>query len=189
MAAKKPNAKKRAAKRRSTVSKARRTPVTRKPSRGGLGRRVAVAMGTFAARQGAKHTETKRSRRDAAILRRTHRGCATCGGAGVIYKRKKDGSYAGSKTCPAKPQTMKVSKVEIAVTSRFGPDKTSGLCGWRCPCGKREKPRYRTSKEATQALRAHEKKRHGDQTIGGAWYAQIPATTTPSKPLTAATAA
>lgn len=188
MAAKKPTAKKRAAKRRATASKARRQPVARKPRRGGLGRRAAVALGTLAVRQSAKHIQTKRSRRDAAILRATHAGCSTCGGAGVIYKRKTDGSYAGSKTCPAKPKTMKVSKVKISVASRFGPDKTAGLCGWRCPCGKREKPRYRTSKEATQALRAHEKKKHSGTTVGGAWYAQIPATAAPGKALTPAAA-
>ncbi|MFE9621969.1 hypothetical protein [Streptomyces sp. NPDC006527] len=33
-------------------------------------------------------------------------------------------------------------------------------------------PRYRDAKEATKALRVHEKKRHGGKTVGGAWYAQ-----------------
>lgn len=180
MAARKPTAKKRATKRRSTASKARRRPVARKPRRGGLGRRAAVGLGTFAARQSARHIEVRRSRRDAAILRAAHAGCSKCGGAGVIYKRAKDGSYAGSKTCTAKPTTMRVSKIRVAVESRVGVDKTSGLCGWRCPCGKHQKPRYRTSKEATAALRAHEKKRHGGTTVGGAWYAQIPANTAPT---------
>jgi len=188
MAAKRTTAKKRATKRRSTASKARRAPVARKPRRGGAGRRLAVSMGTFANRQAKKHTAIKRSRRDAAILRATHAGCDKCGGVGVIYKRKKDGSYAGSKTCTAKPKTMRPSRVQVAVTARFGPDKTSGLCGWRCPCHKSEKPRYRTSKEATAALRAHEKKKHGGQSVGGTWYLQIPAATQPSKTLAAAAA-
>lgn len=188
MAAGRSTAKKRSTKRRTTATKARRAPVTRKPRRGGIGRRLAISMGSFAARQSKKHQAVKRSRRDAAILRATHAGCSKCGGAGVIYKRKKDGSYAGSKTCPAKPQTLKPSRVQVAVTSRFGPDKTSGLCGWRCPCRKSEKPRYRNSREATAALRAHEKKRHGGQSIGGTWFLQVPAAASPqpSKTLAAA---
>src|SRR5256885_10644054 len=32
--------------------------------------------------------------------------------------------------------------------SRMGADKRTGLVGWTCPCGKKEKPRYRDAKTA-----------------------------------------
>lgn len=185
MAARKPTASKRATKRRSTAATARRTPVSRtastRQSKKPLGHRVIVRVGRAAARQQTRQRDIRRSRRDAAILRTTHAGCSKCGGAGVIYKRKKDGSYAGSKSCPAKPAVAKVSRLQVAVASRVGPDKTAGLCGWTCPCGKRQKPRYRDSKEATKALRVHEKRRHGGVSVGGAWFAQIPTNAAPSK--------
>ncbi|MFE9337745.1 hypothetical protein [Streptomyces sp. NPDC007063] len=162
----------------------RRKPVSRaragtKPRRGGLRQRAAIRMAKFIAKQGEKHLNTRRTRRDAAILRATHADCAKCGGTGTLYTKAKDGSFSGSKPCPAKPKTMKVSKTQIAIASRVGADKTSGLCGWKCPCGKQEKPRYRTAKDATKALRTHERRIHGGASVGGAWYAQIP---TASKP-------
>lgn len=175
MAAKRKTTAKRTAKRRTTASKARRKPITRKPRRGGLGQRAAIALATAVARHGEKHTAVRQSRRDAAILRITHAGCDTCGGTGTLYTKRKDGSFSGSKPCPAKPKTMKVSRTRIALASRIGADKTSGLCGWRCPCGKSEKPRYRDAKAATAALRTHERRVHGGATVGGTWYAQIPA--------------
>ncbi|MEU2724057.1 hypothetical protein [Streptomyces smyrnaeus] len=171
--------------RRKPVSRAR---AGRKPRRGGLGQRAAVRLATFIAKQGEKHLNTRRTRRDAAILRATHAGCAKCGGTGTIYTKNKDGSFSGSKACTAKPTTMKVSKTQVAMASRFGADKTSGLCGWKCPCGKQEKPRYRTAKDATKALRTHERRIHGGASVGGAWYAQIPTTGKP-KQLESSTAA
>lgn len=194
MAARKSSTKKRAAARRSTATQARRKPAarTRRPvartaskrrAKKTLTRRAVIGVGRVAAQHQTKRRDIKRARKDAAILRATHAGCAQCGGAGVIYKRAKDGSFAGSKSCPAKPKTMKVSKTRVAVTSRFGADKVSGLCGWKCPCGKRERPRYRDSKEATKALREHERKRHGGKSVGGTWIAQIPANAAPAKPV------
>ena len=51
-------------------------------------------------------------------------------------------------------------------------DRNTGLIGWACPCGKKQKPRYRDAKEATKALRTHERQKHGGKSVGGAWYAQ-----------------
>lgn len=178
MAAKKTTPRKRAAKRRGRASKTPRKPIARKPRKGGMSRRLAVWFGGMAASHSRKHLALKRARRDAAILRATHAGCAKCGGTGTLYTKAKDGSFAGSKPCPAKPAVTRVSRTRVAIESRFGPDKNSGLCGWSCPCGKREKPRYRDAKTATAALRQHERTRHGGTTVGGAWYAQIPAQTT-----------
>jgi uncharacterized protein (DUF983 family) len=117
-----------------------------------------------------------RSRKDAAILRATHEGCPRCKGNGQIFTKGKDGSFTGSKPCPAKPTREKVSRWEINRAARVGGDKRSGLCGAGCPCGWKEKPRYRDAKEATKALRVHEKKRHGGKSVGGTWYAQVPKT-------------
>jgi hypothetical protein len=163
---------------------ARRT--TRKPSaRSHPARRVKIPKkaGPLHARLGAKlalvavshldtHTDLLQSRKDAAILRATHKGCPTCKGNGQIFTKGKDGSFTGSKPCPAKPTKQRTSRWEVYKASRFGADKNTGLVGWACPCGKKEKPRYRDARLATKALRAHEKKKHGGQTVGGAWYAQ-----------------
>lgn len=171
--------------RRKTTTTRRKTTtrkaVTRKPRRGGFWQRRAVSLAQLAAKQGEKHTTAVRSRKDAAILRATHAGCTRCGGTGTLYTQsKKTGAFTGSKPCPAKPTVAKVSRTRVAVEARFGPDKTSGLIGWNCPCGKREKPRYRDAKTATTALRTHERQKHGGTTVGGGWYAQVPASTAPS---------
>jgi len=113
-----------------------------------------------------------RSRKDAAILRATHEGCPRCHGNGQIFTKGKDGSFTGSKPCPAKPTKTKVSKWEINKAARAGASKRTGLVGWSCPCGKKEKPRYRDAKTATAALRTHEKAKHGGASVGGTWYAQ-----------------
>jgi hypothetical protein len=118
------------------------------------------------------HSDTVRSRKDAAILRATHQGCPTCHGNGQIFTKGKNGSFTGSKRCPAKPTKQRVSKWAVYKASRFGADKNTGLVGWACPCGKKEKPRYRDAKEATKALRTHERQKHGGKSVGGAWYAQ-----------------
>ncbi|MFI1928332.1 hypothetical protein [Streptomyces sp. NPDC020377] len=166
---------------RRTTAKPRRKPSARSHP----ARRVKIPKkaGPLHARLGAKlalvavshldtHTDLLRSRKDAAILRATHEGCPTCKGNGQIFTKGKDGSFTGSKPCPAKPTKQRVSKWAVYKASRFGADKSTGLVGWACPCGKKEKPRYRDARMATKALRAHEKKKHGGQTVGGAWYAQ-----------------
>jgi hypothetical protein len=120
----------------------------------------------------AEHRDVIRSRKDAAILRATHEGCPTCKGNGQIFTKGKDGTFTGSKPCPAKPTRTTVSRWEINKAARMGADKSTGLIGWSCPCGKKEKPRYRDAKEATKALRTHERQKHGGKTVGGTWYAQ-----------------
>lgn len=120
----------------------------------------------------ADRRSVMQSRKDAAILRATHEGCPTCHGNGQIFTKGKDGSFTGSKPCPAKPTKEKVSRAEINRAARMGADKRTGLVGWTCPCGKKEKPRYRDAKTATAALRAHEKAKHGGKSVGGTWYAQ-----------------
>lgn len=159
---------------------AARTSVTRRPprSRGPLNRFV-LWCARIVARHAARHTAVVRSRRDAAILRATHEGCATCNGTGTVYTKDKHGTFSGSKPCPAKPVTTSVSRTKVAAAARFGVDRNSGLIGWRCPCGSKEKPRYRDAKTATAALRTHERQKHGGHTIGGAWYAQLPEGTQP----------
>lgn len=136
----------------------------------------------------ADHQDVVRSRKDAAILRATHQGCPKCGGNGQIFTKGKNGEFTGSKPCPAPATTQKVSRWAIYKASRFGADKNTGLIGWACPCGKKEKPRYRDAREATKALRTHERQKHGGKTVGGAWYAQTadgtPAPTTEAKPST-----
>ena len=188
MAARKPAARKRTPpRRRKPVSRAR---ATRRPCSGPIGRRAATWLAFFVAKHGEKHLQTVNSRKDAAILRMTHEGCKRCKGNGQIFTKGKDGSFTGSKPCPAKPTKAKASRLKVAVAARFGPDKNSGLIGWACPCGKKEKPRYRDAKLATKALRTHERKKHGGQTVGGAWYAQVPegadpkATTPSAAPVT-----
>jgi hypothetical protein len=154
---------------------AARTPVTRRPPRGrGPMHRLAAWCARILAHRAARHRTAVRSRKDAAILRVTHAGCGTCHGTGTVYTKDKHGTFTGSKACPAKPATMKVSRVKVAAAARVGVDKRSGLIGWRCPCGAKEKPRYRDAKAATAALRTHERARHGGTTVGGSWYAQLP---------------
>lgn len=169
--------KRRPARRRTTArkSKVARKPITRRPTRH---KKISYRMALWFARGVAGFAEdrraTVRSRRDAAILRATHAGCTRCKGTGTLYTKGKDGRLTGSKPCPAKPTATKVSRTQIAIASRVGPDKRSGLIGWSCPCGKREKPRYRDAKTATKALRAHERAKHGGVSVGGTWYAQVP---------------
>jgi len=177
MATKKPATRRKAPARRPAA----RTSVTRRPPRGRSRlNRFVLWCARIVARHAARHTAVVRSRRDAAILRAAHEGCGTCHGTGTLYTKDKHGTFSGSKPCPAKPATMKISRTKVAATSRFGVDKNSGLIGWRCPCGAKEKPRYRDAKTATAALRTHERKRHGGTTVGGAWYAQLPEGTKPA---------
>jgi len=179
-------AKKRPAARRTA---ARRSAARRKPAAGkrlsvrprgkSFPERMAIRLALFIARQAEGRRATVRTRKDAAILRATHAGCAKCHGTGTIYTKGKDGNFTGSKPCPAKPATNSVSRAAVARQARFGPDKRSGLIGWQCPCGKREKPRYRDAKTATGALRTHERNTHAGVSVGGSWYAQLPETAKP----------
>lgn len=166
----------------------RRKPVPR--ARIGKGLKVPKTVppharfGMWLALQAASQMDARKTvvmtRKDAAILRDTHEGCPTCHGNGQIFTKGKDGSFTGSKPCPAKPTKAKAGRVKVALAARFSPDKRTGLVGWTCPCGKKEKPRFRDAKEATKALREHEEKKHGGKTVGGAWYGQAanqPATT------------
>lgn len=162
---------KRATKRRKTAAK--RTPIQRATRPGGTGQKAATWLALTMAKYAQKHTQTTMSRRDAAILRITHEGCPTCKGNGQIFTKGKDGAFTGSKPCPAKPTRQKASRMQVAIASRFGADKSSGLFGWTCPCGKKEKPRFRDAKEATKALRTHERQKHGGKSVGGAWYGQV----------------
>lgn len=165
---------------RRTAPARRRKPSARKhparrvkiPRGGPIHARIGAKMVLFAVSHLDDHSDVIRSRKDAAILRATHEGCPKCGGNGQIFTKGKDGSFTGSKPCPAKPTKQKVSKWAVYKASRFGADKNTGLVGWACPCGKKEKPRFRDAKEATKALRNHEKQKHGGKSVGGAWYAQ-----------------
>ncbi|MFG3488536.1 hypothetical protein [Streptomyces sp. NPDC047972] len=189
MAASKPTARKKTtATRRKTVQRATSIPKPRAKTRS---EKLAVWAATTMAKQAEKHTQTVTSRKDAAILRMTHEGCARCKGNGQIFTQGKDGAFTGSKPCPAKPTKTKVSRMRVAMAARFGADKNTGLVGWTCPCGTKEKPRYRDAKAATAALRTHERKKHGGKSVGGAWYGQVtdnaPARTTPGpEPVTKA---
>lgn len=182
--------------RRSTTAKRRKPAARKHPTR-----RVKIPRGgPIHARLGswlvlrvvapmvADRRSVMQSRKDAAILRATHVGCPTCHGNGQIFTKGKGGSFTGSKPCPAKATKEKVSRVEINRAARMGADKRTGLVGWTCPCGKKEKPRYRDARTATKALRAHEKTKHGGVSVGGAWYAQQTeaAALAPSKPTPAA---
>ncbi|MEU7032710.1 hypothetical protein ABZ958_03365 [Streptomyces sp. NPDC046237] len=169
-------ARKPAARKKTTA--ARRKPVKRtagipKPRTKNRSEKLALWAATTMAKQAEKHTQTVMSRKDAAILRMTHEGCPRCKGNGQIFTKGKDGSFTGSKPCPAKPTKAKVSRMRVALAARFGADKNTGLVGWTCPCGTKEKPRYRDAKEATKALRTHERKKHGGKSVGGAWYGQV----------------
>ena len=178
---------------RKTTAARRRKPVPR--ARVGKGLKVPKSvpiharMGMWLALQAASQMDARKdvvmSRKDAAILRLTHEGCPTCHGNGQVFtKSKKDGSFTGSKPCPAKPTKQKVGRVKVAMAARFSPDKRTGLVGWTCPCGKKAKPQFRDAREATKALRAHEKQKHGGKTVGGAWYGQAAAVE--AKPITQA---
>ncbi|WP_030168999.1 hypothetical protein [Streptomyces sp. NRRL S-813] len=165
---------------RRTTTQARRKPSTRKhpakrvkiPKGGPPHARLAAKLMLHVAAHLDTHSDTVRSRKDAAILRATHEGCPTCHGNGQIFTKGKNGEFTGSKPCPAKPTKQTASRWAVYKASRFGPDKNTGLIGWACPCGKKEKPRYRDAREATKALRTHERQKHGGKTVGGAWYAQ-----------------
>lgn len=173
MAARKPAARRRKpVKRKSTVRKPRAT--TR-------GQKIATWAAMKIGEASEKHGQTVMSRKDAAILRMTHEGCPRCKGNGQIFTKGKDGSFTGSKPCPAKPTRAKAGRMRVALAARFGRDKNSGLVGWTCPCGTKEKPRFRDAKEATKALRTHERKKHGGKTVGGAWYAQVAEGAAPEK--------
>lgn len=188
MAAKKPTARKRtAARRRKTAPRGRSAAAARRvkiPRRGPIHARLGAWMALRIVTRFADHHDVIRSRKDAAILRATHKGCPKCGGNGQIYTQGKDGSFTGSKPCPAKPAKETVSRWEIHRAARMGADKRTGLVGWTCPCGRKEKPRYRDAKEATKALRTHEKQKHGGKSVGGTWYAQTTADAPPAKQAT-----
>jgi hypothetical protein len=173
MAARKPATRKRPTTRRRKP--VRRTSTVRKPRATTRGQKIATWAAIKIGEASEKHTKTVMSRKDAAILRMTHEGCTRCKGNGQIFTKAKDGSFSGSKPCPAKPTKAKAGRMRVAIAARFGPDKNSGLVGWTCPCGSKEKPRFRDAKDATKALRTHERKKHGGKTVGGAWYAQVPA--------------
>lgn len=176
-APRKPAGKRTPAKRRPV---ARKTMARRPPRGRTFPERAAIWLAHFIARQAQGRRAIVRTRKDAAILRQTHAGCGKCHGTGTLYTKDKHGKLSGSKPCPAKPATVRISRAAVARAARFGPDKTSGLIGWKCPCGKREKPRYRDAKTATGALRTHERKVHAGQSLGGAWYAQLPESAKPT---------
>ncbi|GGM06116.1 hypothetical protein GCM10010099_22820 [Streptomyces cinereus] len=178
---------------RRTAPARRRKPSARKhparrvkiPRTGPIHARIGAKMVLFAVSHLDDHGDVVRSRKDAAILRATHEGCPKCKGNGQIFTKGKDGSFTGSKPCPAKPTKTKVSKWAVYKASRFGAGKRTGLVGWSCPCGKKEKPRFRDAKEATKALRTHEKNKHGGKSVGGTWYAQAAAGSEPAPATTA----
>ena len=176
-----------ATRRRKPVPRARVGKGLKVPKNVPLAARVGMWFALQAAAQMDAHKSTVMSRKDAAILRMTHEGCPTCHGNGQIFtKDKKTGAFSGSKPCPAKPTKAKAGRIKVAMAARFSPDKRTGLVGWTCPCGKKEKPKFRDAKEATKALREHEKQKHGGKSVGGAWYGQgADATaTTPAEPQT-----
>jgi hypothetical protein len=175
--ARRPAARRKApARRRTTATATRRKHPARRvkiPRRGPIHARMA---GWLVLRVIVPMVDDRRSvmqsRKDAAILRATHKGCPKCHGNGQIFTQGKDGSFTGSKPCTAKPTKEKVSRWEINKAARMGGDRRTGLVGFSCPCGKKAKPRFRDAKEATKALRAHEKTKHGGASVGGTWYAQ-----------------
>ncbi|WP_344491991.1 hypothetical protein [Streptomyces enissocaesilis] len=178
MAAKQPTTRKKTTTtRRKTV---KRTSTVRKPRATTRGQKLAIWAATKIGEQAEKHGQTVMSRKDAAILRMTHEGCPRCKGNGQIFTKGKDGSFTGSKPCPAKPTRAKAGRMRVAIAARFGADRDTGLVGWTCPCGTKEKPRYRDAKTATAALRTHERKKHGGKSVGGAWYGQVPENAQPT---------
>ncbi|MFE9855558.1 hypothetical protein [Streptomyces sp. NPDC005780] len=172
-----------AARRRKTVPRARVGKGLKVPKTVPIHARMGMWLALQAASQMDARKTVVMSRKDAAILRLTHEGCTTCKGNGQLFTKGKDGSFTGSKPCPAKPTKAKAGRFKVAVAARFSPDKRTGLVGWTCPCGKKEKPKFRDAKEATKALREHEKKKHG-KSVGGAWYGQ--AAEAEAKPVTQA---
>lgn len=172
MAARKPAARKKTTSTRRKPVK--RTSTVRKPRATTRGQKLAIWAAMKIGEASEKHTQTVMSRKDAAILRMTHEGCPKCKGNGQIFTKGKDGEFTGSKPCPALPTKAKAGRMRVAIAARFGADKNTGLVGWTCPCGTKEKPRYRDAKAATAALRTHERKKHGGKTVGGAWYGQVP---------------
>ncbi|MFG3660256.1 hypothetical protein [Streptomyces sp. NPDC047706] len=182
MPAKRSTAQKRAAARRRKPA-ARKHPASRVkiPRSGPIHARLGAWMALRVVARFADHQDVLRSRKDAAILRATHQGCPKCGGNGQIFTKGKDGSFTGSKPCPAPPTKTTVSRWEINRAARMGADKNTGLIGWSCPCGKKERPRYRDAKEATKALRTHERQKHGGKTVGGTWYAQTAQAAVPAQ--------
>ena len=160
-----------AARRRTTASRKRPASSVKIPKGGPLHARMAAWAVLRIGVKFADHRDVIRSRKDAAILRATHQGCPKCGGNGQIFTKGKNGEFSGSKPCPAKPTRETVSRWEINKAAR-SIEKNTGLIGWSCPCGKKEKPRYRDAKSATAALRTHERAKHGGTTVGGTWYAQ-----------------
>lgn len=150
--------------RKKTVSRARNT---------GSGR-VGARLAKFTAKRLENHSKIVNSRKDAAILRATHEGCAQCGGNGQIFTKGKGGVFNGSKPCPATPTKTKVSKLAVWKASRFSTDRSSGLVGCSCPCGWKQKARYRDAKLASQAIQTHNKAKHGGgKGVGATWYAQV----------------
>ncbi|WP_435285212.1 hypothetical protein [Streptomyces bacillaris] len=173
------------ARRRKPVPRARIGKGLTVPKTVPLHARLGMRMALIAAAQMDAHKTTVMTRKDAAILRMTHEGCPTCKGNGQIFTKGKDGAFTGSKPCPAKPTKAKAGRVKVALAARFSPDKRTGLVGWTCPCGKKEKPKFPDAKAATKALREHEKKKHG-RSLGGAWYGQaVDHPATAPKPVTA----
>lgn len=169
---------------RRTTPARRRKPAARTPARKHPARRVKIPRKgplhvqlvartvMFVAPYLDNHKDVVRSRKDAAILRATHQGCTACHGNGQVFTKGKDGSFTGSKPCPAQPTKQKVSRFQVWKASRFGAEKATGLVGCSCPCGWKQKPRYRDAKEATKALRTHERQKHGGKSVGGTWYGQ-----------------
>ncbi|WP_420032260.1 hypothetical protein ACN2WE_05200 [Streptomyces sp. cg28] len=167
-------ARKATARRRTTATRKKTVSRARVPRGGPIHARIGASMALFAAGKLETHDSVIQSRKDAAILRVTHKNCTTCKGNGSIYTKNKQGVFTGSKPCTAKPTATKAGKWAVYKASRFGAEKRTGLVGWSCPCGRKEKARYRDAKTATAALRAHEKKKHGGTTVGGQWFAQVP---------------
>lgn len=157
--------------RAAAKKKAARRPAGKAPQRSGgdpVVKTAKVVRGKLEARR-ARHKETLRSRKDAAILRTTHEGCTTCHGTGVIYTRAKDGSYSGSKSCPAKVSNQPVSRWQIAKQARWGRNRDTGLFGWRCPCGAKERARYRSIELAGAGIKNHNQRKHGGHSVGAGW--------------------
>lgn len=178
-----PTRKKPPARRRKPVPRARVGKGLKVPKSVPLPARMGMWLALQAASQMNAHKSVVMSRKDAAILRMTHEGCPTCKGNGQIFTKGKDGSFTGSKPCPAKPTKAKAGRLKVAMAARFSPDKRTGLIGWTCPCGTKTKPKFRDAKDATKSLREHEKKRHGGKTVGGAWYGQATEGSQQAKPI------
>ena len=161
--------------RKPTAAQTRRKKIAARPPRKkGFSHRITTWFAAKARAHAESHRHSVRARKDAAILRATHAGCQTCNGTGTIFTKDKHGAFSGSKPCPAKPAVEKVSKVHVHKAARFGADKRTGLIGWACPCGVKEKPRYHDAKTATAAVRTHERKKHGGRHVGAQLQIQMP---------------